>query len=448
MPTPTTAPGLTSRRGTERLAARQAPAAGTATSAPKAVTAADQQKLSAIQADARKRVMAAFTMAKTLLPQSETAIQAKFAAALIEAPTHLVSAAFKQLAVLATRAKQAETFEDLSGTCLNKFIDEPSLLEKLKTEVLGELKADPKTASVKKKAAPGDEGDVPAEEPIPDALPGDAATDAPAEMPTTEPPPADPAVQGDLGDAGEAIPANDVVPDSGADAGLMSQIEQVEADVSQLETAVSEIEGQALDLATVFDPSIQADKATGLADEGADIPAENGDDFFGPSGHDEMEEGMDFGAPETGNPQDFFSGGHNTASLQVDAFLGGKYAAADVDVPLGDMADHFATELPGDKRNAEADHDGDMLSEVLDSLSQEGMTQERDVAPEMETPAPVQASANRTAAEARARVQAGPQAPKRSAVNPGQPGISRQASAGQLSVTASEIDQMLFRDRV
>jgi len=443
MSTPTTAPGLSSRRGAERTAARQAPAAGTVPSAPKALTAAEtKQKLAAIQADARKRVMAAYTMAKTLLPQSDTAIQARFAAALIEAPTHLVSAAFRQLAVLATRAKQAEQFEDLSGTCLNKFIEEPSLLEKLKNEVTAELKADPKTAG-KKIAAPGDEEEAA----IPADLPGDAATDAPANLPATEPPPADPALPGELGDAGEASPANEVVPESSADGGLMAQIEQVEADVSQLESAVSEIEGQALDLAAVFDPEVQADKATGLADESAEIPAENGDDFFGPSSHDEMEGGMDFGS-ETGNPQDFFTGGHNTASLQVDAFLhGGKFASG-VDVEAGEMDNHFATELPSDKRDAEGDHDGDMLSEVLDSLSQEAMEQKRDVAPKLETPEAVTASNKRTAADARARVQGGPVAPKRSAVNPGQPSIPRTASAGALTITAAEIDQMLFRDRL
>ena len=459
--TTTTAPGLSSRRGAEHAATRQAAAGGTppaATPAPVAVVAADQAtRLAAIQQDARKRAYVAYTMAKTLLPQSESAVVARMASALIETPTALLTAAFRQLATLTATCKLAEKFEDISKTKLNEFVEDPSLLSKLQGEVTSELKGDPKTAAAKPKtAAPGDEpkkeGEEGGEEPVPDALPGDAATEPPAEMPATEPPAAPPAEVGDLGAAGDGMPANDVVPESGADAGLMGQIENVEAEISQLEQQVGEVEDGALDLASIFDPEIQAGKANSLADEGTDMAEMGGDDFFGPSSKDEMEGGMDFGAPETGNPQDFFSGGHTTASLQVDAFLAGRNASSDVDVAMGDMEGHFETDLPSDTRNVDTDHSGDMLSEVLDSLDQEAMTQKRDTAPKFTEPESVTAN-QRTAAEARARVAAGPKAaparpatPKKSSVNPGQPGLPKQAS-GALDVTPNEIDTLLFRDR-
>ena len=169
------------------------------------------------------------------------------------------------------------------------------------------------------------------------------------------------------------------------------------------------------------------------------------DDFFGPSSKGEMEGSMDFGAPEAGNPQDFFAGGHTTASLQVDAFLAGKTGAEMLD-GYQDMPGEFATDaVPSDPRNVDSDHQGDMLSEVLDSLEQETMNQKRDTAPKFQTPEPVQASAKPQAAAPAPKAAAAP-APKRSAVNPGQPGLPRTASSAT-DITSAELDSILFRDR-
>jgi hypothetical protein len=449
------------------VAAHQAPAAG-APPTPASTPADKQARLNAIRQDATKRAIVSYTIAKTLLPKSDSAIVAKFAAALIEAPTSLITAAFRELAMITAKVKLAEKFEDISKTKLNEFVDDPSLLSKLQGEVTSELKGEAKTATAAPGAAPSAvkpktaaPGDVPKDDNLPPvtdaALPGAAATEPPAEMPSTEPPPPPPAAEGDLGAAGDGMPANDAMaaPESGADAGLMSQIEQVEADVSKLENEVSNVEDQALDLAGIFDPEIQAGKANSLANEGDEPMAEAGsDDFFGPSSKGEMEDGMDFGAPEAGNPQDFFAGGHTTASLQVDAFLAGKIGSEEILDGFEDMPSEFkTTAVPTDQRDVATDHQGDMLSEVLDSLDQETMNQKRDTAPKLQTPEAVQASAapngGRTAAQAKAAVAAGPKAPagapKRSAVNPGQPGLPKQASA--TDVTPAELDSLLFRDR-
>ena len=186
MPNPT--PALSSQRGAQRVAARPAAAGARPTLTPAEKTA----KLAAIRQDAEKRAIVSYTIAKTLLPQSESAIVAKFAAALIEAPTSLITAAFKQLATLTAKVKQAEKFEDISKTKLNEFIDDPSLLSKMQGEVTSELKGEAKSAAVKPKtAAPGDEPKDDNLPPVDDkALPGAAAPEPPAAMPSTEPPPA------------------------------------------------------------------------------------------------------------------------------------------------------------------------------------------------------------------------------------------------------------------
>ena len=452
--TVTATPGLSSQRAADRQAARQASAGAPAAPPPVAVTAADKQAhLQRIAADARKRTFLAFTIGKNLLPQADAAVVARFASALVEAPTPLLSAALRRVASLAATSKMAELLEDMSGTSLNKFVEDPSLLEKLKGEVTSELKGDPKTASIKT-AAPGEE---PKDDNLPPTgdLPGDAATAPPAEMPSSEPAPAAPAEQGDLSDTGEPSPANSVAPESGVNQGLLDQIDTVEGDVEKLEGQVDEVRDESLSLAKIFGDGAQDEKITGLANEDEPMDEMEGLDFFGPSGKDEMEGSMDFGAPETGNPQDFFAGNHTTASLQVDAFLAGR-TASEVDVPEGDMASEFATDLPGDNRDVDTDHMGDMLSEVLDGLHIETMNQKRDTAPNMKTPEAVQASqknGGRTAADARATITAGPKAParaqaapRRSSVNPGQPGLPRTASA--LDTSSAEIDSLLFRDRI
>ena len=418
---------LSSRRGAERVAARQASAAGgtqPAAPAPKALTASDMQ---AIQADARKRVIAGYTMAKTLLPQADTAIQAKFAAALIQAPTNLVTAAFREVALLAAKAKQASDFEGGMKTELNVILEKPELLSRLKNEVESELKGEAKTAKVKT-AAPGDPGEEEKkpegeEGAIDDLPPADPANAEGAGSEPPLPPAGDEALPPTDAPAEPLPPADGAAPASAEDAGLMGQIEQVEQDVSKLESQATEIQDQALDLAGVFDPAIQADKANSLANEGEGATDDFNGDFFGPSSHGEMEDNLD-----SSNPQNFFTDAPHTASLQLDAYLGKQ--AAEVDVDGYEAADHFATDLPADGRNAESDHSDDLLSQVLESISQETMEQTRDVAPKLEEPKGVTAAS---------------QQPKRSNVTIGQPALPKQASAGSLDITPAELESMLFR---
>lgn len=101
----TTTPSLLSRRAAERQAAK---APETAPAAPKTATVDKTQhaaKVAAIRQDARNRVAAAWTTAKTLLPGESPKAQQHLAAALIQAPTAVLAQALRSTARMATYTK-------------------------------------------------------------------------------------------------------------------------------------------------------------------------------------------------------------------------------------------------------------------------------------------------------------------------------------------------------
>lgn len=438
----TTTPNLLSRRASERQAARapQAPAAP----APAVTARSKEAKLAAIREDAQRRVAAAWTTAKTLLPTQSPKVQQHLAAALVAAPTAILAETLRSTARMAHSARGAAKFAEETGRDLNEFVEDEGLLSKLKNEVLAENKeqnaetaAKPHMASGKT-AAPGD--DPTALDNQDDAAPEPDAAGTPEGTPDgpqgefQEPAPQAPA-PGEVGDPGAGVdgpaPAN-AVGDVAAEGDLLANIENVEREIGEIQSKVEEAGDEALDLAAIFNPEVQADKAQSLANEGegADIPMDElgGGEDFAPSSMDEMMDAADLGASEGDmtNPQDFFKG----ASADPMAALFGKNAAEQVDVEEGEMDAHFRTDLAGDSRDAEADN-ADLLGEVLSSLPQPTMEQKRDVQDKLEEPEAPQAK------EAGAK-------PKSSIKTVGAPAQAKQASAAKFS--DEQIAGLLFRD--
>ncbi len=432
---------LLSRRASERQAARapQAPAAPApaATQEPKQAARSKEAKLAAIREDAQRRVAAAWTTAKTLLPTQSPKVQQHLAAALVSAPTAVLTATLRSTATLAHNARGAARFAAETGRDLNEFVEDEGLLNKLKNEVLSENKKDDANKVANKTAAPGD--DPTQLDQQSDAAPEPDAAGTPEGTPDApqgefqEPAPQAPA-PGEMGDPGAGVdapaPAN-AVGDVAAEGDLLASIENVEREIGEIQSKVEEAGDEALDLAAIFNPEVQADKAQSLANEGegADIPMDElgGGEDFAPSSMDEMMYAADLGAPEGDNPQDFFKG----ASADPMAVLFGKNAAEQVDVEEGEMDAHFRTDLAGDSRDAEADN-ADLLGEVLSSLPQPTMEQKRDVQDKLEEPEAPQAK------EAGAK-------PKSSIKTVGAPAQPKRASAGA-KLSDEQIAGLLFRD--
>ena len=391
----TNTPSLLSRRATERQAAK-APVAP-APAEPKTASVdkqAQDAKIAAIRQDARRRVAAAWTMAKNLLPGQSAKVQRHLAASLVQAPTAILAEALRNTARMANYTKVGTELELKTKKNLNEFVEDESLLSKLTGEVKSELKQDDATkVAADKTAAPAPLVEEPAETPAP-AEPAAAGTPegtpAPAQGEFQEPAPATPA-PGEMGVPGESIdgatPAN-AVGDTGVEGDLMDKIQSTENQIEQIESEVAEAGEEALDLAAIFNPEVQADKAQNLANEGegADIPmdeAEGSD--FGPSDTEDMMDASDLGAPTSGvTDADFFKDAAGPDPMAM--LLGGKKAGqSDVDTEPGDMDAYFETDLAGDTRDADADNE-DLLGDVLNSIKQPTMDQKRDTEPKLEEP--------------------------------------------------------------
>lgn len=182
---------------------------------------------------------------------------------------------------------------------------------------------------------------------------------------------------------------------------LKERVQEAEASISQIEGEIAEVEGEEIDLGEVFNDDVTDDKRQSLADEGGE--GEEGDeflfgnegddkaasiegelteeeDFFGPTDTTDMTEMVEGGVDvEIADPADFFT---PKASVNAADRLAGRKSNADRRASLlgdvvdpGEIADHFESELAGDDRNLETDHDDDILSEVFDRMDQDTFEQ-------------------------------------------------------------------------
>ena len=314
--------------------------------------------------EAKTRVAASWTIAKTLLPSAPSEVQYKLASSLLGNTTNALTAIVRQAAVNAHWTKVAEKFEEMHKVELNELIEDPSLLNKMQNEVEKELKGEAKNASADckcgeegcgkcKTAAPEDELNNEAPAPEADAAPVDEAP-APEEMPIDEPLDADAAPDAPLSPA-----------DNKKDI-LVEQIQTIKDDVAALEEEVTE--GEELDFSSIFDEEGMEDKADNLANEDEDFDGdiEASSDFFGPSSASELEGALDSDGMEFADASDFFSHSASVDSMD-DLFAGeAKTAAKDDVLAPGEMGDKIVSK--GNEADAESDHEGNILFEILGDI--------------------------------------------------------------------------------
>ena len=388
----TATPSLLSRRATEHKAARAPQVASTEpTPAPDNTT-----KIAAVRSDSRRRAASAWTASKTLLASASPKVQMLLAQALVQAPTQVMADALRSVARTAYYTKAAEKFAAETGRDLNEFIEDESVMTKLKKEVLTENKGEAaKAASIvpKKADEPKKEDEsLPAADPAADPTAAPSPSEVPAaEAPASEDVPPLPA-PGDMGDGGMGVddptPAN-TVGDQAVEGDLLDKIQQAESSIEDVQTQIEEAGDEALDLASIFNPEVQADKAQNLTNEGEPVEGMEG------------AEGADFSPTDMEGMQDAADGDPTGASFfkgasENDPMAGFfSHTAAEVDVPEGEMAAYFDSDLRADNRNADSDVD-DLFGEILKDYDQPTMTQKRDVEPNLETPEPPQKKAAAT----------------------------------------------------
>lgn len=108
-----------------------------------------QNKRAEVGKEAQVRTAAAWTIAKTMLPTAPAAIQKKFAATLLANGTKVLKAALRQTAINAHYTKLAETLKEVHKIEMNALMEDPSILNKERSAVKGELKGDAKAANAK-----------------------------------------------------------------------------------------------------------------------------------------------------------------------------------------------------------------------------------------------------------------------------------------------------------
>jgi hypothetical protein len=111
-----------------------------------------KSKREAIKKEAQQRVAAAWTIAKTMLPDAPAEVQKSAATNLLQNTTPMLNAMLRQTAKNAHWSKFAETFKAVHKVELNDLMEDPSVLNAEKSAVRSELSGEAKNAKVEKKA--------------------------------------------------------------------------------------------------------------------------------------------------------------------------------------------------------------------------------------------------------------------------------------------------------
>lgn len=318
----------------------------------RSILAAKQKQAETVKT-AKMRVVAAWTLARTLAPNAQVHQHRLVANALLRLGTRALVGMTKNIAVIANNHKLAEKFEDIHKVSLNDFMDDENLVSKLKAEVEKELKAEPTKYAKGKKA---DEGAAPEGAPTP------LAADA-------EPP-----VMG-----GEPCSIE-----------VKAEINKLEDDIASIQTDIDETTQAELDLELVFDEGAEADKKANLAHEAAP-----GDDNMFDDEHmgseDELNHLMDMTASEILLSEDTDEVDGIQAFLEGDNLKSTNEAIKKNEEAADEFESSFTASGEYDEVAAD-DHDGDLLAEIAMELGQPELpNQDRQTEPmfeEAETPLP------------------------------------------------------------
>jgi len=289
-------------------------------------------------------------------------------------------------------------------------------------------KKDDKKASSKKKA----EDETPAPFPPAEDAPAEDAAPAEGEEAPAEDAPADDApFEGD--DDTEETPAAEEEPFDEEKADLQDAIDQLKPDIEALEEAVSEFdanaedisfdddetvegeadelgdifadgeetgelneaeaiqehadeEGEELNLDDLFNNDNMTDKVSALNDEDLiDLEENDGVDFFAPSDPAELESVLE---DEEGlmSPADMFNMHGVDDDPMARIFASRKAASEEGVVEPGTLDSFFESEIKGEDRDAEFDHDGDIFADVYEKIKQPTRDDSRDTQPNLKTP--------------------------------------------------------------
>jgi hypothetical protein len=413
-PVATTSPRLTDKRKAEiraRLASRAA-----------------SNGFASIRKAAQIRVASAWTLSKVLLPNAGTKLQEKFASTLLTMDTNILASAVRKAAKDAFNTKLAEEFSSVHKVDLNDLLENPSVLTKLKKEVLNEAKAASKKRADDQAATPDMAvGDRPADagtgkqpdtysEPNSDGpkLPGGGdmpaapvskgpgAANAPKEASKAKKAKGEdaatttdtPAVEDPAMEEEDEVTDENVVDEVEE---LKARVSEAEGSIEQLTAEIAEVEGTELELGDVFgnesNEGSLANEGDGGEEEvdyfGGDGEGKEGsaegeitdeEDFFGPTDTMDMEDMVDGGVGvEIAEPADFFE--HKVRANSADRVMAKSNAERrasllDEVVEPGDIADHFESDLAGDDRDLETDHEDDILSEVFEKMDQSKFEQD------------------------------------------------------------------------
>lgn len=359
--------------------------------------AALKAKKAGLAKEAKVKVAAAWTIAKTMLPEAPAEIQHRFASAIVELDSKILCAAVKQAAVNAYWSKTAEDLES-KGLPLNKFVDDESMLNKLKSEVEKELKGEAKNASVE------DSKEF-------EANPEGWREKNPGQL---DPPPSE--ISLDAKQADYVAPEDKQAElDAEEKVNLHSDIEEAEKAIEHLEGEIMH-EGEDLDLTSIFDEGEMDGKTDSLANEGDfDLGGEEEDmmgmemdedqlpvaasdeDGQGPSDTATLESAMsEMDEVNISEAADFFSQASEDDGTINDLFNDATGEdvndAAEVsndgtEVEPGDMADFFENSaVASDDRDSDTDHEDDLIGELIMSLGQPEFKTERNTEPRLEMP--------------------------------------------------------------
>lgn len=125
------------------------------------------EKMANVKKVAQQKTAAAWTIAKTMLPNAPQAEQEKFASTLMANSATTLKVALRQTAVNAHWSRVAEQFASVHKVDMNDLLENPSILNKEENAVAAELKGDAKNASTKVADDRKDAGPLPAEYPEP-----------------------------------------------------------------------------------------------------------------------------------------------------------------------------------------------------------------------------------------------------------------------------------------
>lgn len=323
--------------------------------------------------EAKTRVAASWTIAKTLLPSAPNEVQFKLASSLLGNSTQALTAMLRQTAVNAHYTKIAEKIEQMHKIELNELIEQPTFLEKMKNEVEKELKGEAKNA--KRKVADEEEKPLPLEEDNSEMAEGaDEMAEGADEMAE--------GMDEAMEDENEITEEEEGPVDEKKEA-IQEQIDNLKDDVAALEAEISE--GEELDFEEIFNDDNMNDKTDNLANEDEEFNEEEGEeDFFSPSSAKEMEASMDSDL-QVSDASDFFS--HSAATASMDSLFNESKSAAKDDVVFqGELADSM---MGGDVADHESDHEDDLFFEVLGDIKEVAFNEggyKRDTEPKFEEP--------------------------------------------------------------